>query len=265
MDRLWPQWTAILAVLIVTVTACTFPPAATPTPSPTPTQPPPGSATPSASPPEAIASEAPDLGTIPSFTGGDLITTTFAGLRVRQLPGTEHPVVTDLLGFDAELEVLMGPIVVDELGWYLVSDTDREAPDFDEGWVAAGFEPEANVRSTGAVATESSVVVSLAQTGDAEFGPISIPDEHHVIRWLATDPEGVRCQFSVSLTAGSGDPTPAIRSTVGASAIPGTLQSVFFVGQPALRGQLFLTAETDCAWTLAVIRVDPDPEPTATP
>jgi hypothetical protein len=160
---------------------------------------------------------------------------------------------------------VMGPIVADDLGWYLVTDADADEPQFDEGWVAAGFEPDANLRSTGRVAEDSPVIVSFAQTGDAQFGPIEVPDERHVIRWVAVDPEGVRCQFSILLAAGSAEPVPAIRATVGDTLIPGILQTSFFVSQPGLRGQLFLTAETDCAWTLAVMREEPEPEPTPAP
>jgi hypothetical protein len=183
---------------------------------------------------------------------------------VRDLPGTDRRVVTDLLGFDAELEVIMGPMLADELGWYLVTDADSDPPEFDEGWVAAGYEPDANLRATADVAADSPVIVSLAQTGDADFGPIDVPDERHIIRWAAVDPEGVRCQFSVMLTAGSAEPVPAIRAPVGDALIAGVLQSSFFVAQPSLRGQLFLTAESDCAWTLAVMREElPEASPSA--
>lgn len=252
---------ALLAVLLA---ACTFPPIESPTPTPTPTAP-------SAAPPPTVeptptgapgASPTPDVAAVPDFTGGDIVTTTFAGLRVRDLPGTDTRVITGLLSGDAELEVVMGPIFEDDLGWYLVTDADPDEPQFEEGWVAAGYEPDANLRSTGRVAEDSPVVMSFAQTGDAQFGPIEVPDERHVIRWVAVDPERVRCQFSILLAAGSGEPVPAIRATVGDTLNPGILQSSFFVSQPALRGQLFLTAQTDCAWTLAVVREEPEPSPT---
>ena len=254
----------VRATVILLLAGCTMPAleeSPTPTPvSPTPAATPPAS--PEATPSEpADASPTPDAAAIPDFTGGDIVTTTFAGLRVRDLPGTDTRVITGLLSSDAELEVVMGPIVADDLGWYLVTDADADEPQFDEGWVAAGFEPDANLRSTGRVAEESPVIVSFAQTGDAQFGPIEVPDERHVIRWVAVDPEGVRCQFSILLAAGSGEPVPAIRATVGDTLIPGILQTSFFVSQPALRGQLFLTAETDCAWTLAVMREEPEPTP----
>lgn len=253
-------------LLALVLAGCTFPPLETPTPTPSP-QPTPAAASPtpaSTATDLPAASAAPDLAAIPDFTGGDIITTTIAGLRVRDLPGTDTRVITGLLSFDAELEVVMGPIVEDDLGWYLVTDADADEPQFEEGWVAAGFEPEANLRSTGRVAEDSPVVVSFAQSGDAEFGPIDIPHERHVIRWVALDPEGVRCQFAILLAAGSAAPVRAISATVGDVLNPGVLQSSFFVSQPELRGQLFLTAQTDCAWTLAVMREEA-PEPLPTP
>lgn len=255
----------VLAPIALFAAGCTLAPleTATPTPSATPGTPPP-TVTPASSVPPS-ASTAADPGDVPDFTGGDIVTTTFAGLRVRDLPGTDRRVVTDLLGFDAELEVVMGPILADELWWYLVTDADPDAPEFDEGWVAAGYEPEANLRSTGRVADDSPVIVSLAQTGNADVGPIEVPDERHIIRWAAVDPEGVRCQFSIMLAAGSAAPVPAIRATVGDALNVGILQSGFFVAQPSLRGQLFLTAESDCAWTLAVMREElPEPSPSTT-
>lgn len=254
--------TASLAALLA---ACTIPPIETPTPRPT-SEPTPSATTVPPPVPSATdlgaASPGADLEAIPAFTGSEVVTTTFAGLRVRLLPGTEQPVVTGLLGDAADLEVVMGPIVVDDLGWYLVRDADGDEPQFEEGWVAAGFEPDANLRATGQVAADSPVVVSLAYTGDAEFGPIAIPDERHVIRWVAVDPEGEGCRFAISLTAGSAAAIPSIRATIGrGQLIPGVLQSSFFVAQPELRGQLFLTADTDCAWTLAVLREEPQETP----
>lgn len=252
-----------LAALVAA--GCTLAPLETPSPIPLPT----ASATPTPSAVPTVTGTAsspavPDQGSIPTFVGAERISTTIAGLRVRDQPGIQTRVIADLLPFDAELEVVMGPIIADDLGWYLVTDVDAEDPEFEEGWVAAGFDPEANLRSTGRIADDSPVVISLAQVGDADFGPIDIPDERHIIRWVAADPEGVRCQFSIFLTAGSDAPIPAIRSPVSGAVIGGTLQSTFFVGQPTLRGQLFLTAETDCAWTLAVMREEP-PEPPPTP
>lgn len=254
--------TAGVALLLA---ACTLPQLETPTPRPTTLPTPadtPSAAASLASTDPPAASPTPDLAAIPAFTGREVVTTTFAGLRVRLLPGTDQPVITGLLSNAADLEVVMGPIVVDDLGWYLITDADADEPQFEEGWVAAGFEPDANLRSTGQVAADSPVIVSLAHVGDAEFGPIAIPDERHVIRWVAVDTTGSGCRFAISLTAGAGPPIPAIRATIsGHQLIPGVLQSSFFVSQPALRGQLFLTADTDCAWTLAVMHEEPEETP----
>ncbi|MGZ8481370.1 MAG: SH3 domain-containing protein [Candidatus Limnocylindria bacterium] len=255
-------------VVLAVLSGCTLPPLESPTPTPAPPTPTAAASSPSPEPTPTDppgASPTPDVGAIPDFTGRDVVTTTFAGLRVRDLPGTDTRVITGLLSGDAELQVVMGPVLEDGLGWYLVTDADPDDPQFEEGWVAAGFEPDANLRSTGRVADDSPVVVSFAQTGDAQFGPIEVPDERHVIRWVAVDPEGVRCQFSVLLAAGSAEPVPAIRATVGDTLIPGVLQSSFFVSQPGLRGQLFLTVQTDCTWTLAVVREEPEPTPSPQP
>ena len=51
----------------------------------------------------------------------------------------DHPAETvarTLIG--AELEVGMGPIVVDDNAWYLVRDA-RPEPAFEEGWIADDF------------------------------------------------------------------------------------------------------------------------------
>ena len=93
-----------------------------PSPSPTPTPPP--SPTPVPTPGRA------DL---PTFTGGEVVTTAIDGMRVRQRPGTDSRVVAGLLPFGAELEVTMGPIVNDGQGWYLVSDAAEQDLGFEEG------------------------------------------------------------------------------------------------------------------------------------
>lgn len=201
---------------------------------------------------------------MPDFGAGEVVTTAIDGLRVRQRPGLRSVVVAGLLPAGAELQVVMGPVLVEEMGWYLVADADAGDPEFEEGWIASGFEPEAFLTSTGRIAADSPYVASFAQTGDAEYGPIEIPDEHHAVRWLALDPERVRCQFGVLMAAGSGEPIPAIRATIGNDVVPGTLQPSFFAGQPGLRGQVFLTVSSDCAWTLVVMRV-PEPEPDVSP
>jgi hypothetical protein len=246
-------------LLILMVAGCTLPPLATPTPSPSPT-PSPIPVTPTPEPsPTTTPQPTPNLGAIPSFTAGEVVTTLISGLRVRRLPGTDAQVVAGLLPLDAELVVAMGPIVVDGFGWYLVQDADDADPAFSEGWLAAGYAPDPFLASAGHRAVGTRLIGSFAGTAGGEYGPISVPDEHVEIRWLVRDPESVGCRFAVSLATGGADPIPAIRATVGATTIPGTLQPAYFADEPTIRGQVFVTVESDCAWTLVFERVPPEP------
>jgi hypothetical protein len=250
------------ALLILVLAGCTLPPLPTPTPSPSPT-PSPIPVTPTPQPtPSPTAGPTPDLRGIPSFSAGEVVTTLISGLRVRRLPGTDSQVVAGLLPLNAQLVVAMGPIVVDEFGWYLVQDADPAEPTFDEGWLAAGYAPDPFLTSAGRMAQETRLISSFAGAAGGEYGPVSIPDEHVAIRWLVRDPESVGCRFAVSLASGGADPIPAIRATVGATTIPGTLQPSYFVDESTLRGQVFATVETDCAWTMLFERIAPEPTPT---
>lgn len=187
------------------------------------------------------------------------------GLRVRSQPGVGRPVVTGLLPLAFELSVVMGPIPVDDLGWYLVADADAREPDFEEGWVAAGSEPNPWLDSTGRVIEESPYIASMDQVGDAEEGPIAIGEGAHAIRWIALDPERTRCSFAVSFSpAGGGDPVPAIRATIGTGIDRGTLQPQSFAALD-LRGPVFASVTSDCAWALVIVRIAPEPPPSPTP
>lgn len=250
--------------------ACTFPPLTTPTPRPTPSPTPAAThertTTPAPTPSPSVEAT-PDLGAIPAFGAGEIIATATDGLRVRQRPGQNSVVITGLLPLGAELQVIMGPIPSEDLGWYLVTDADPADPQFDEGWIAAGFEPDPFLRSTGRAGETGPFVAAFALTGDAEYGPIEIDDEHHAIRWMAVDPERRRCVFTVLLAPASGDQIRAIQATIGNDIVPGTLQPTFFAAQPEIRGQVFVTVQSDCAWTLVVTRVPPpedEPSPSAT-
>jgi hypothetical protein len=245
--------------------ACTLPPLDTPTPSPTaspsasPGQTPTPDQTPS-SPPEPSPSEA-----IPDFDAGEIVIAAIDGLRVRSLPGVDRPIVTGLLPLAFELRVVMGPIPVDDLGWYLVADADEREPNFEEGWVAAGSEPDPLLTSTGRLTDGSPYVVSMAQTGDAEQGPIEIGEGEHAIRWIALDPERSRCSFAVSFTpAAGGDPIPAIRATVGTEIDRGTLQPQSF-STLGLDGASFVGVSSDCAWALVIVRIPPEPSSSPMP
>jgi len=187
------------------------------------------------------------------------------GLRVRGLPGVDRPVVTGLLPLAFELQVVMGPIQVDDLGWYLVADVDEREPNFEEGWVAAGSEPDPLLGSTGRIVERSPYVASMDQTGDAEQGPIEIGEGQHAIRWVALDPERTRCSFAVSFTpAGGGDTVPAIRATIGTGIDRGTLQPQSFAAL-GIGGPVFATVTSDCAWALVIVRIPAEAPPSPTP
>jgi len=251
-----------LALLLgMTLAACTLPPLETRTPLP--------SASPTARPttsptPAPIPSPSPEptpAASIPDFVAGEIVAAAIDGLRVRSLPGVERPIITGLLPLGFEVRVVLGPILVDELGWFLVADADEREPNFDEGWVAAGTEPDALLTATGRLDEESPYLVSMDGTGDAEQGPIEIGDGEHAIRWVATDPERTRCTFAVSFTpAGGGEPIPAIRATIGTGVDRGTLQPQSFAAL-GLAGPVFIGVMSDCGWALVILRVPPEPSP----
>lgn len=259
-----------VALLAGALIGCTLPPLTTSTPSPTVSPSPSPSPTPLptvASSPAPTPAPTPNAAAIPRFNAGELIATTLDGLRVRQRPGTTSSVVTGLLPIGSELQVVMGPILVQGVGWYLVTDPDPDEPQFTEGWIAAGFEPDAFLASIGASTEDAPYVASFDQTGSAQYGPVEIGDGDHAIRWIATDPERVRCEFAVLLAEGAADPVPAIRATIGNGVDPGTLQPGSFAAL-GVRGQVFVMVESDCAWTMVIVRVpDPleEPSPSASP
>jgi hypothetical protein len=244
--------------------ACAFPPLTTPTRSPTPTPSPTPSPTPITTPTPSPTPEPTPAAIVPTYEAGEIVETTIDGLRVRTLPGTDRPIATGLLPLAFALRVVMGPIPVDGLGWYLVSDADEREPNFEEGWVAAGHEPDPLLASTGRIVDDSPFVASMAQTGDAEKGPIHIGDGDHAIRWVALDPERRRCAFAVSLVpAGAASPVPAIRATVGSGVDRGTLQPQSFAALN-VRGDVFISVASDCAWALVVVRIPITASPTPT-
>lgn len=244
-------------VLALTVAACTFPPIPTPTPTPTLTPPLSPTLSPSPVPTPSPTPSPTQPAVVPDFAAGDIVATTIDGLRVRSLPGLQRPVVTGLLPLTFRLEIVMGPIEVEEQGWYLVRDADEREPDFEEGWVAAGVEPDALLGATGSTVDGDPYVVSLDGRSDAEHGPIEIGDGDHRIRWVAVDPERTRCSFAVSMApAGGGDPTPAIRATVGTGVDRGVLQPQTFAALN-VSGPVFVAVVSDCRWALVVERLAP--------
>jgi hypothetical protein len=193
-----------------------------------------------------------------------VVATTIDGLRVRGLPGFDRPIVTALLPLSFELAVVMGPIPVDGLGWYLVSDADPREPNFDEGWVAAGAEPDPLLAATGRILEASPYVASMDQVGDAEQGPIQIGAGDHAIRWVALDPKRRRCSLGVTFTpAGGGEPIPAVRATIGTGIDRGTVQPQSFAAL-GLVGPVFVSVGSDCAWALVIVRIAPQESPSPT-
>jgi hypothetical protein len=183
-------------------------------------------------------------------------------MRVRQRPGTAARVLAGLLPHAARLEVVMGPIPFEDFGWYLVSDADDRDLGFVEGWVAAGHEPDPFLVASGDRVEGSRFVAAFAESGDAEYGPVEIgEDGDYAIRWVAVDPQHSRCSFGVGLAAGAAEPVPAIRATIGSDLVPGTLQPGSFDAL-GVRGQVFVTVTSSCAWTFVIERVaSPSPEP----
>ena len=254
---------SIALVTVLVMGACTFPPLETPTPRPSPSPSPVPSPTPTATPQPSPTPSPTPTPLVPDFDAGEIVVTTIDGLRVRSQPGVDRPVVTGLLPLSFQLLVVMGPIPLDGLGWYLVADADPRGPDFTEGWVAAGYDPEPLLTSTGQVDPTAPFVTSMAQGGNAEQGPIEIGEGDHAIRWAAVDPERRRCSFAVSMAAaGGGEPVPAIRATVGSGIDRGTLQPQSFAPL-GLRGPVFVMVESDCDWALTILRVPPTPSPSA--
>ncbi|HEX7173586.1 MAG TPA: hypothetical protein VF365_13385, partial [Candidatus Limnocylindria bacterium] len=100
-----------------------------------------------------------------------------------------------------------------------------------------------------------------------EEGPMEIGPDDHAIRWIAADPERRRCSFAVSLTPAGGEPVAVIRATVGGGIDRGTLQPQTFDAL-GVRGPVFGTVASDCAWALVIARVPapvPDPSSSAAP
>ena len=247
--------------------ACTLPalesatprPSSTPTPTATPTT------VPSTRPASPSSDPTPDPAAVPEFAAGEIVASLIDGLRVRQRPGVEALVTTGLLPLNAEMQIVMGPFRADDFGWYLVTDADPDEPQFVEGWVAAGYEPDPFLRATGTAAEDPPFLVSMAGTGGAEEGPIEIGEDDHAIRWIARDPDGTGCAFAVSLATPTGDPVPTIRATVGSGIDRGTLQPQTFAAL-GVRGTAFVSVTSDCAWALVILRVtEPDADPAASP
>lgn len=244
---------APVPVVAMLMAACSVPsPSLSPTPLPT-VQPTAtaGGETPT---PEPTSSPTSGPDAVPVFFAGQQVASNAPGLRVRSRPGTQQQVLA-LLPQDAHLLVALGPVLVDGFGWYLVEDADGADPQFDVGWVAAGFEPDPFLAPSSFEAPFSHpYVAGFAHDADGEYGPVRVADANYGIRWVAAATDGNGCSFSVDLRPGSGTPVPTIRATVGGLPAPGDVYGQFFADHPELLGDLFVIVTSDCSWALTFVR-----------
>jgi hypothetical protein len=243
-----------LGPVVVLLSGCALlAPGATPTPSQS--QPvSSASAAPSVSLPPATPTPVPTPGpdAVPTFTAGTRVATNVSGLRLRSRPGTSQSVVAALPA-GSKLVVELGPVRVDNYGWYLVHDADSNAPSFEEGWVAAGFAPDPFLVPTNFDLPFNPILAGYAHDGDGDFGPVRIADPNVAVRWVASPKTADGCSFAVDLRPGSGTGVPAIRATVGSTPVPGDLYSQYFASHPELTGDIFVHVVSQCSWALTFV------------
>jgi hypothetical protein len=219
-----------------------------PTPSPTLT-------------PAPTPSPTPDQAGVPLFAPGVEVATAASGVRVRGLPGTQWSVVATLRD-GAKLQVVLGPVRTAGYGWYLVTDADPAPPTFREGWVAAGYAPNAFLASANEEPAPSpgavTYVAGWAALADGRFGPVHLEGTTYALRWAAALPpgtlSGATCTFRASLDPG-GQAITFATTTVAQTPVPGIVQSSFFVSHPSLQGDLFLRVTSSCSWAVTVVRL----------
>ncbi len=213
-------------------------------------------ATPSPSPTVVpTPSPTPEPGSVPVYAPGQVVAANADSLRVRSLPSTSSRILIPL-SLGTEVVIVLGPIAAEGYGWYLVADPAAAEPQIPEGWVAAGVTPEPYLVETDTPPLSDLFIAGWSHTGDAEYGPVRVEDEHYSLRWVAAPTaQTTGCSLAVDLRPGSGTPVPAIRTTVGAQPTPGSLYEDFFAAHPELRGDLFVVITTDCSWALTVERV----------
>jgi hypothetical protein len=191
---------------------------------------------------------------VPVYGAGQQVATNAPGLRVRSRPGTEQRVLA-LLGLDADLLVELGPVLVDGLGWYLVKDVEPADPEFDEGWVAAGFDPDPFIVPTTTTVPVNPWVDGFAHDGNGEFGPVRIRGPNYRVVWVASPLTPNGCSFAVDFLPSSGKAVRAVRATLGSIPAPGELFSQYFADHPELRGDIFVRVRSDCSWAISFARV----------
>lgn len=252
---------ATLGALATSLVACIGGPSQTPTapppsisaaPSPTQTAAP--TPTPSASP-----QPTPDQAHVPVFQAGAMAATTTA-VRLRDLPGTDWGVAA-VLPPGATVQVVLGPIRTDGFGWYLVRDADNAKPSFTEGWLAAGFNPDAFIApdpSAKPPPNSPTLVAGYAGTRGGDFGPFRL-EGNTALRWAIAlpigKPAGSVCRFTGTLTPAGGKAVTFLTTSTSDTPAPGTVQPAFFAQHSTLRGDLFLHVTSDCTWAVTVVRL----------
>jgi len=185
---------------------------------------------------------------------------TTTAVRVRDLPGTDWGVAV-VLPPGAAVQVVLGPIRTDGFGWYLVRDADPAKPSFTEGWVAAGFTPDAFIAanaSASAPPNSPTIVAGYAGTRDGDFGPFRL-EGNTALRWAIAlqigKPAGSVCRFTGTLTPAGGKAVTFLTTSTSDTPAPGTVQPAFFAQHSTLRGDLFLHVTSDCTWAVSVVRL----------
>ena len=195
---------------------------------------------------------------MPILTAGAMAATTTT-VRVRDLPGTQWG-VTALLPPGAVVQVVLGPIRTAAYGWYLVRDADAAKPSFNEGWIAAGFAPDALLVGSSAKppANGPSFVAGYAGPPDGDFGPFRI-EGNPALRWALALPMGMPagsvCHFTGTLTPAGGKAVIFLKTSTSDTPAPGTVQPSFFAQHPTLHGDLFLHVDSECSWAVTVVRL----------
>lgn len=249
-------------MLAMILTGCLFgAPSQSPTPSAGPQSPSSSqsdAASPSVEPSSPGPTPTPGVDAIPVFRAGDQVASTAGGLRIRSRPGTDQLVLVAFLPIGSEMIIELGPVLVDGHGWYLLKDADDDDPAFDEGWVAAGYEPEPFLVPASFDVQVNPILGGFAHDASGQYGPIRVQDANVVVRWVAAPQPGRDgCAFAVDLTPGNGTAVPAIRATIGGVVAPGDLYGSFFAEHPELVGDIFVTVTSDCSWALTFIITAP--------
>ncbi|HEX6655169.1 MAG TPA: SH3 domain-containing protein [Candidatus Limnocylindria bacterium] len=257
MKPIRPAAGPLLTLLILSACLVDIQPASrTPRPtislSPTPSP----SATPSPRP-----SPTPGLRAVPIFAAGDRVAVSAPGLRVRARPGVEQRVITSL-GPGAELLIALGPVWVDDTGWYLVRDANRADLGFTTGWLAAGTTDDPFLTAATFDVRANPYLAGFAGEGDGNAGPVMLANSNVSIIWLAAPPTSGGCSFSVALARPTGDSVQAIRATIGGVPAPGEQFPSFFDAHDELIGrELSVSVTSDCSWALTFVRQRPEPQP----